>query len=821
MRLVGFAAAVALLIAGLLTWLLLKGSAEKDTAFVQARSTVDAIAVAESRLQRDLIRAQTGLLKTYDPLDAEMKAQQAAALKLEATFPGSVEIRAIVSAMSQQSEYLEQFKSENALLQNSISYFDALSDQLSQPGLSTNLLQAIAALEIRVSELTHGTAGTREDLQARLEALQSLPSVGDARDVASIVAHGRMLLDLMPKVRQLADAVSAATSEPARHAFVDIQRQHRVSRETAAERYRIALYMITLGLLVLLVRVFLLMQNSIGELRRTSAFQFAMARASSRFLEAQTEETQVRIREVLSLISEELGNDRSCVLRLDDPSQSVQWTRPGTTTPADWPDAFRELVPLIAAAPNDTLFLDELESTGQSELHARLVARGLKSWGCARLHQGDDLFGLLCFERMTKPPRWILRSRSLLSLGRDMFIAAIERHRNWQEQRDVEMALRQAQRLEAIGIFASGVAHNINNVLNVMLGHAEIAADALPEKTRVAHQVELMMQAGAHAKEIVSQILDFGRRGRSRQHATSIDAIFTETRAQMNAAAPGSTGIQFDGDAHGSLVYGEPAQLQQILMNLIGNATQASLPGAPIQVGLDHVRIVHPQTFSNGDLKPGDYVRITVADQGRGMDEATRARIFEPFFTTRPAGTGLGLATAFEFVRECGGAFDVQSELGHGSTFAVWLPIVSLQEDPESVLSGPGTLMVVSRTRSAVLEDEEMLAALGFEPVGFADSAAALDALRKAPKRFDLLLVDSKLSDCSGMDFAKRAREIAEGPIVLSLAASDIGDPRTLTSSFVTDVVRRPWRSQSLYSTLSRHLRAGERTTAAVHAPTL
>lgn len=172
----------------------------------------------------------------------------------------------------------------------------------------------------------------------------------------------------------------------------------------------------------------------------------------------------------------------------------------------------------------------------------------------------------------------------------------------------------------------------------------------------------------------------------------------------------------------------QPAQLQQVIHNLIRNAIQASEPGAAIDVQLECTRLPVRRPRSHGELPSGAYARIRVSDTGRGMDEATRARIFEPFFTTRPAGTGLGLATAFEFVDEQGGAFDVRSAPDVGSAFEVWLP-VHPEVAPGVAAAAGGTVMIVGAARSALQDDEETLAALGCEPIGYTDPDAALAAL--------------------------------------------------------------------------------------------
>jgi len=247
-----------------------------------------------------------------------------------------------------------------------------------------------------------------------------------------------------------------------------------------------------------------------------------------------------------------------------------------------------------------------------------------------------------------------------------------------------------------------------------------------------------------------------------------------------------------------------------VIHNLIRNAIQASEPGAAIDVQLERTRLPVRRPLSHGELPSGAYARIRVSDTGRGMDEATRARIFEPFFTTRPAGTGLGLATAFEFVDEQGGAFDVRSAPDVGSAFEVWLPVHP--EVAPGVAAAGGTVMIVGAARSALQDDEETLAALGYEPIGYTDPDAALAALRAEPGRFDLLIVENRPSESLGLMFARRAARIADRPIVLSLSAADLVRPEVLSAVPIVDVAHRPWRSNALGLTLRRHVGAEARS---------
>jgi signal transduction histidine kinase len=808
MRLTAQAAVLGALLAALLTWLMINGQSEMNAAVVQTQHTADAIALAESRIQHDVLRARTGLLRNYDSIIARVREMQNEVARLKAASkPDDANVRALAETVAREAQMVERFKTGNALMQNSVAYFDSLGDRLSEPDIDVWLARAVAALQIRVSELARDASQKRlDDIRGRLDALAGTRHPANrAADIAAMVLHGRQLLELLPQVDAVTRSLPASSSEQARQNLLDGQRALRDQQQVRADGFRLALYAAALALLALVVRVGLLMRAATMVLRRTIAFQIVVAKAANRFLASQPDEISSRIVDVLAMLGEGASTDHCYVLMLDGTDAAYLWSRPGLSQPCGWPVAQRALIPDITAAPNDLISVRTADGTGPLAMRRALAARGAVSLTCVRLRRAGRIVGLLCSERNTKgPPTWLLNSNDLLHVVADCFGAALERQHVWTERREIEAALRRAQRLEAIGTFASGVAHNINNVLNVMLGHAEIAADALPaDPRRAAKQIDLLLQAGGRAREIAGQILDYGRRGSSEQRTSAVDAIVAETVTQIRTSTAGPTLIRLAGAADGAIVGGEPARLQQVVHNLIRNAVQASEPGEAVDVGLDRLDLPQPCTLSHGVLRPGEYVRIRVADAGRGMDGATLARIFEPFFTTRPAGTGLGLATAFEFVQEQNGAFDVRSAPGAGSAFEVWLPVVS--QAKLGVAAG-GTVMVVGRARAVVEEDEETLAALGYEPVGYADPEAALTALRTEPERFDLLIVENRLSGLSGLAFAHSAARIANRPIVLSLLASDAVQPEVLSATPIVGVARRPWRSSTLALTLQRHL---------------
>jgi CheY-like chemotaxis protein len=261
---------------------------------------------------------------------------------------------------------------------------------------------------------------------------------------------------------------------------------------------------------------------------------------------------------------------------------------------------------------------------------------------------------------------------------------------------------------------------------------------------------------------------------------------------------------------------GDPTELQQVVMNLGTNAAHAMDGQGTIELELDEIETADALTLSHGSVAAGRHIRLAVSDTGHGIDQATMERIFEPFFTTKPVGegTGLGLSTVYGIVTEHGGAMHVESELEKGTTFEVYFPRVEdadIREEAMPVATlrlGHGeTVLIIDDDKSLVLLGEEMLAALGYEPVGFDHGPAALAAFRVDPERFDLVLTDEVMPDMKGTELAGALRDIRPGvPIVLMTGYGRAAQSHRLQAAGIREVLRKPLRSKDLAECLARHL---------------
>jgi CheY-like chemotaxis protein len=382
------------------------------------------------------------------------------------------------------------------------------------------------------------------------------------------------------------------------------------------------------------------------------------------------------------------------------------------------------------------------------------------------------------------------------------------------ERARLEITLQQARRMETVGALASGIAHNFNNIIGAILGQTEITEQQLASDSRAARGVKEIRRATERARDLVDQILVFGRRRNQPRRPVSLSDLIAETVRLLRVSLPAGVELAVHEIPASAVVFGQPAQLQQVILNLCNNAAQAIYQLGRIEIETDLHQVTALRPLTHGDLKPGYYVRLAVSDAGRGIDQLTLERIFQPFFTTRVAGNGLGLATVREIVREHDGAIDVWSVPGAGSRFEVWLPCSSAdapitRPDPPALRLGHGeTVLVVGDASERLLADEEVLAALGYEPVGFTGAAAALEACRASPERFDALFVGHVAPAKSALDFAAALHEIAPNlPILLATASADEISAEALLAVDISEVVHRPLISVELAEALARCLR--------------
>jgi predicted ATPase/signal transduction histidine kinase len=387
------------------------------------------------------------------------------------------------------------------------------------------------------------------------------------------------------------------------------------------------------------------------------------------------------------------------------------------------------------------------------------------------------------------------------------------------EREEMQRKLQQAAKMEAIGRLAGGIAHDFNNILGAILGYGELAQNNLIGGGAVRRQIDQVMQAGARGKGLVDRILAFSHSGMGERVPLHVQSVVEETLELLAASLPADVRLERQLDAIDAAVLGDATQFHQVTMNLCTNAVHAMAQGGVLTVALDRVSVGESHLLSHGTLGAGHYVRLSVSDTGSGIPPAVLERIFDPFFTTKRVGdgTGLGLALAHGIVTDFGGVIDVATQVGVGTTFTIWLPATGetprLLDKPAGELPrGNGeTVMIVDDERALVALAEETLAELGYEPVGFDSSLAALQAFRADPERFDLVLTDETMPDLTGTELAREMRQLRpDTPIILMSGYSGALLSERAQAAEVSDVLRKPLVRRDIAVPVSRILQSGK-----------
>jgi len=811
MRTVSAIAAVTLLIF-LLTWLSLRAANTDAEQFDVALREVDNLQTLEAALHRDVLSARAGILRNYDPLVRETNALDAAVGQLRQRVAANAETASafgrLVEDLDQQRPLIEQFKSDNALLQNSLAYFALFSSEWD--GSVAPLVSSVAASMLRLTFDT--SAASARDVQDRLDllAIRPLP-FAEADRARVLVAHGHLLHDLLPATDGVLKALFAVPQARDREALRAAILAQQTAASMTASRFRLLLYVASLVLVALLVHLGLRLQARSLALRHRAAFEHVLAGISMRFIAARAQDLDRFVELALADMARCLRVERAYYIVAGAQARSYAWCGQEVAFTPGWPDQALVLVDRSNPTSDGIVHVSDVKRMAFGAERNTLTAAGLRAWTCVFHTGADGGRNLLGFDSPTHPCRInSVGELDLLRMALDVIANALGRQSFEQERARLEQRLEHARRLETVGTLASGIAHDFSNIVGAILGYTEMAC----EQHGSAGFLGEIRRAGERARELVDQILTFARRRDVRRNPVSIRALITEATSLLRASLPPTVEVVVHELAEELTVSGVHVQLQQVVLNLCKNAAQAMDQVGRVELEIEAVDVVTARTLSHGVLAPGGYVHIAVGDTGRGIDEAALGRIFEPFFTTRLLGSGLGLAMTRDIVREHGGAMHVESTPGAGSRFEVWLPCVNAvaSTSGQAVATPPighgETVLVVEQDAVRLLRDEETFAALGYEPVGFTRAAEAQARCRESPEHFDAIVVGHLGPMAKALDLALALHEIAPTlPIVLATTSADDFAANALVTAGISDVVAWPINATEMATTLEDCLR--------------
>lgn len=372
------------------------------------------------------------------------------------------------------------------------------------------------------------------------------------------------------------------------------------------------------------------------------------------------------------------------------------------------------------------------------------------------------------------------------------------------EKKSLESQLRHAQKMEAIGTLAGGIAHDFNNILTAIRGFTQLSQDEARGQKILLEYLDAVAKGANRGTELVKQITTFSRRNESKRTAISVQSVVSEALALLRATIPASIEIRHTLKHDAANILGDTTQIHQIVMNLCTNAWHAMQPkGGVIEVHVDDVLVDEAFVAVHRDLQPGKHVRLTVSDNGCGMDSVTKARMYDPFFTTKAPGegTGLGLAVVHGIVRAHDGCIVVASEPDHGTIFEIYFPAL-VSQTAKTPAQPFHSVSASHRYRVLLVDDEEPLVSLGkltlqkhgYAVEGFNSAADALAALRANPESVDLVVTDLSMPGMSGLDLVEQVRKIRhEIPIIIMSGYIDELTRTRIMSMRVQKVMEKPF----------------------------
>jgi signal transduction histidine kinase/ActR/RegA family two-component response regulator len=840
LRLPALAAFGALLV---LTYLLIQGATPDPARHEATLNAMRMVATSDAALQRDVLRARGGLLRNYDPLVRSLAGLRQLSTGLRsASDIGKAgdrseidqKVDALVAAVRDQEALVEDFKSRNALLLNSLNFFSHLIREASLAGTAQreDIAPETAALASAMLRFTRDPNLNRAgEVSLALDKLdRMLPGWPPERrrDGAALVLHGRLVVATLPAVDDLVSRIQTSQVTERVQAVQDAYLDAYGRAEARAGIFRILVYAAAVGLVAHVGYLFLRLGSYARRLAGRLDFERLIASISTGFINLPREQLGTRIDEGLARLSEHAGADHANIVVLSSDTDQIEewysWFRPGVTRPGH-PDNLFLTMGRCHAKESEPASGHVLQTAALPDGPEKVCLQkaGIRSWLSIPITHGKRTisFGLAT---MSNEKRWSSDDIALFRTAVEIFANAIAREQHETEREALEMRLSKAQRLEAIGTLAGGIAHEFNNILGAILGYGEMALLGLRRTSAARRHVEQIMKAGERAQRVIDQVLAFSRQPPRQYRPIYAQPVVAEAIEFIRASIPATIVVEAHLEAERAAVMGDPTELQQVVMNLCTNAAQAMNGRGLLTIELGPADITGGLSLSHGSLPPGSYLRLAVRDTGSGIDPSILERIFEPFFTTKPVGrgSGLGLSTVHGIVTQQGGALDVESAPGRGATFTAFFPqtedpvIEDGQPSRDTLPHGEGeTILLVDDERPLVLLGEEMLAAIGYEPVGFDNGQSALAAFRADPDRFDVVVTDEVMPGMNGTDLATALHESRPDlPIILMAGFSGHIRSDHLHAAGIREVLRKPLRSTSLAFCLARQLPQSSRVTA-------
>ncbi|MBU0730826.1 MAG: response regulator [Proteobacteria bacterium] len=390
-----------------------------------------------------------------------------------------------------------------------------------------------------------------------------------------------------------------------------------------------------------------------------------------------------------------------------------------------------------------------------------------------------------------------------------------ERKKRQEDTAILDARLRQAQKMEAVGTLAGGIAHDFNNILAAILGYAEMAKTDVNKNSRTWNDLDQVLIAANRAKDLVNQILLFSRQTEGLIIPVQIHLIIKEGLKLFASSLPPNIKLkQHIVDC--GLISAAPEQIHLLLINLCSNAAQAmEETGGTIEVLLETAIITDKSEDVGKLVDPGEYIKLTVHDTGSGMDETTQTKIFEPYFTTKTVdeGTGLGLSVVHGIITSLEGTITVKSAPGTGTSFEIYLPSYKAEKNAEKTRTipfiprGTGHILYVDDEEALVLLSQTLLTKLGYTVSAYHDSTLALDAFKRNPDGFDLILTDFVMPELNGIEMIQEIRRFSPDiPVIMITGHREKIIKKDAQQAGIYHILTKPIKTTELAETIRQAL---------------